>query len=126
MTDPSQRLDRWLYFARFFKSRSLATRFCASGKLRVNSTPVAKAHHALRVGDVLTFAKGRDIRVVRVLGLGIRRGPAAEARTLYDDLEPPPGRRDGSVPSAAARRDPGAGRPTKADRRATDWLKGSG
>ena len=57
--------------------------------MRVNRQPVRKAHHSVRVGDVLTFPQGQRIRVLRVLGLGSRRGPAAEARTLYDDLLPP-------------------------------------
>jgi ribosome-associated heat shock protein Hsp15 len=123
----TQRLDKWLWYARFFKSRSLATKFCASGRLRVNEQVVRKAHHGLRVGDVLTFPKARHIRVVRVLDLGTRRGPAAEAQGLYDDLEPPQSRPKDSGeprPLAAARRDPGQGRPTKRERRETDKLRG--
>ncbi|MFQ5764192.1 MAG: RNA-binding S4 domain-containing protein [Rhodospirillales bacterium] len=119
----TRRLDKWLWYARFFKSRSLATRFCASGRLRVNGAVVSKAHYGLRVGDVLTFPKGRDVRVVKVLELGRRRGPAAEAQALYDDLEPPrPRARD--APPPAERRDRGQGRPTKRERRETDRLKG--
>lgn len=121
----TRRLDKWLWYARFFKSRSLATRFCASGRLRVNGAVVAKAHYGLRVGDVLTFPKGRDIRVVRVAALGRRRGPAVEARTLYDDLEPPASRaKAGDGPAPAGRRERGQGRPTKRERRETDKLKG--
>src|SRR5690606_37481721 len=74
------RIDKWLFFARFFKSRSLAATLCAAGKVRVNRQPIRKAHHALRVGDVLTFPQGGRVRVVRVAGLGVRRGPAEEAR----------------------------------------------
>jgi len=140
----TQRLDKWLWYARFFKSRSLATRMCAKGRIRVNGQRVKKAHHGLHVGDVLTFPKARHIRVVRVAGLGTRRGPAAEARALYDDLEPPASRSsaEGRPPSlsragkkaepgeprslAAAQRDPGAGRPTKRERRETDKLKRRG
>ncbi len=127
----TQRLDKWLWYARFFKSRSLATKFCASGRLRVNEQAVKKAHHALHVGDVLTFPKARHIRVVRVVDLGTRRGPAVEAQTLYDDLQPPPslsgpGKKDPGDPRpmAAAQRERGAGRPTKRERRETDKLKG--
>ena len=113
----TQRLDKWLWDARFFKSRSLATKFCAAGRLRVNEQGVRKAHHGLRVGDVLTFPKARHIRVVRVAGLGTRRGPAKEAQELYDDLQPPPSlSRPGKKaepgaprPLAATQRDPGAG-----------------
>ena len=92
MSEPSQRLDKWLWHARFFKSRSTASRLCSESRVRVNRTVVAKAHHAIRVGDVLTFPQARTIRVVRILGLPDRRGRASEARTFYEDLleaEPP-------------------------------------
>ncbi len=121
----SRRLDKWLWYARFFKSRSLATKFCASGKLRLNEQVVKKAHHGLRVGDVLTFPRGPHIRVVRVVGLGTRRGPAPEAQALYDDLDPPqPRKKSDPRPMKPARREPGSGRPTKRERRDTDRLKG--
>ncbi len=121
----SRRLDKWLWYARFFKSRSLATKFCASGKLRLNEKVVRKAHHGLHVGDVLTFPRGRDIRVVRVVDLGTRRGPAPEAQALYDDLDPPQARKKSDPrPLRAAERESGSGRPTKRERRATDKLKG--
>ena len=91
------------------------------GKVRVNRQVVDKSHASVRPGDVLTFARGPHIRVIEVLELGARRGPAAEARTLYRDLDPP-------VPVAAKPRPSGArakgsGRPTKTDRRAVDRLK---
>ena len=121
----SRRLDKWLWYARFFKSRSLATKFCASGKLRLNEKVVRKAHYGLRVGDVLTFPRGPHIRVVRVVGLGTRRGPAPEAQALYDDLDPPQARKkDGPRPVQQAGREPGSGRPTRRERRETDRLKG--
>lgn len=126
----SLRLDKWLWFARFCKSRALASKLCAAGRVRVSGTLVQKAHHPVKPGDVLTFPLGPHIRVVRILRLGQRRGPAVEARTLYEDLAPPephPGR-SGTAATApgAPWRDPGAGRPTKADRRATDRLKNEG
>jgi ribosome-associated heat shock protein Hsp15 len=123
MNDGTRRLDQWLWFARFFKSRTLASRFCAAGKVRVNRVTVAKAHYALKTGDVLTFPLGPHVRVVTVRDLGARRGPPAEARTLYDDLDQPP-RPTGDPPPAAGERSPGAGRPTKAERRAIDRLRG--
>jgi len=127
MTGDGQRLDKWLWYARFFKSRSLATKLCQSGKVRVNGMVTKKAHQAIRVDDVLTFPKERDIRVIKVLDPGVRRGPASEAQALYQDLEPPesgaPTKPDPGAPAKPARRDPGAGRPTKADRRAIDRLK---
>ncbi|MGE0747795.1 MAG: RNA-binding S4 domain-containing protein [Rhodospirillales bacterium] len=88
MADESIRLDKWLWHARFFKTRGLAGRICTAGKVRIGGRVTDKAHQPVRVGDVLTFPQARDIRVVRVLGLGIRRGPPAEAQALYEDLMP--------------------------------------
>lgn len=87
---PTRRADQWLWFARFFKSRTSATRFCLAGRLRVNTAPIAKASHELKEGDVLTFFAGGRVRVVRVRSLGNRRGPVAEARELYQDLDRSP------------------------------------
>ncbi len=123
MSGESLRVDKWLWYARFFKSRTLAARLCAACRLRINGTTVTKPHHALKAGDVLTFPLGRNIRVIRVSALGARRGPAPEARTLYEDLDPPQGRSRPPAPGAGER-DRGAGRPTKAERRATERLKG--
>lgn len=123
MHSESQRIDKWLWHARFFKSRSLATRFCASGKLRLNTHPIHKAHHALRAGDVLTFPLGSHIRVIRVLAFAGRRGSAGVARTLYQDLDPPRPRASGTAADQSARREPGTGRPTKQERRATNRLR---
>ena len=84
------RLDKWLWYARFFKSRGLASKLLAAGKLRQSGTVVTKAHQKVRIGDVLTFPQGPNVRVVKVVAYGTRRGPAPEARTLYEDLAPPP------------------------------------
>lgn len=81
------RLDRWLVHARFVKTRALGARLAGGGKLRINSQIVKKAHALVRPGDVLTFPQGRLVRVVRVVALGLRRGPASEARLLYEDLD---------------------------------------
>ncbi len=127
MTADSLRVDKWLWYARFFKSRSGASRLCASGRLRVSGRIIRKAHHTIRPGDVLTFPQGRRIRVIKVEALADRRQPAAEAQGLYEDLapaEPPAGASGGD--GALARRGRGAGRPTKAERRAIDRLKGEG
>ena len=116
------RLDKWLWHARFFKTRSIASTYCEEGRLRVNGELTAKAHYAARVGDVLTFPMGEVIRVVRIVALGERRGPAPEAQALYEDLTVRPQRAPvAGVPSAAPR-EPGSGRPTKSDRRAIDRL----
>ncbi|MDZ3837977.1 MAG: RNA-binding S4 domain-containing protein [Rhodospirillales bacterium] len=106
MSTPGLRLDKWLWQARFYKSRSLAAKLCETSAMRINGSPVAKAHHLVREGDVLTFVWNNRIRVVRVLALGSRRGPASEARMLYADLG---GEGDASgVPPPSAERSPPA------------------
>ena len=89
LSDEHLRLDRWLWFARFFKSRTIAAGLCQSGKLRLSGQTVRKANQQVRAGDVVTFPQGNHIRVIKVLELGTRRGPASEARLLYEDLDPP-------------------------------------
>ncbi|MGE0736458.1 MAG: RNA-binding S4 domain-containing protein [Alphaproteobacteria bacterium] len=117
------RLDKFLWYARFCKSRTLASKLVETGRVRVNKQLIAKAHFAVRVDDVLTFPQGPYIRVVRIRRLGERRGPAVEAASLYEDLSPISQQPHVRAPAAPARRDPGAGRPTKADRRAIARLK---
>ncbi|MBP1805647.1 RNA-binding S4 domain-containing protein [Rubellimicrobium aerolatum] len=87
---PTIRLDKWLWQARFLKSRSLAANLVAEGRLRVNGQPTDKPARAVGAGDVLTFALHGRVRVVRILDLGDRRGPAPEAQALYEDLAPAP------------------------------------
>src|SRR2546421_12383918 len=83
---PGQRLDKFLWAARFLKTRGLAADLCVQGRVRVSGRLVDKAHALVRVGDVLTFPLGSHIKVVRILALPTRRGPAAEAQALYEDL----------------------------------------
>ena len=85
----TQRLDRWLWCARFAKSRSLAARLCTSERVTLGGAMVQKAHQAVRVGDRLTLRLGRFQRRIEVLALAHRRGPASEARTLYAETEAP-------------------------------------
>lgn len=118
------RLDKWLWFARFLKSRTMAAELCADGRVRISGRVVSKPSQTVKVGDVLTFPLGHHVRVIEVKALGVRRGPATEAQTLYADLSPPQPRSKEDRPQAVAERDPGAGRPTKADRRAIDRLTG--
>ncbi|HLF59260.1 MAG TPA: RNA-binding S4 domain-containing protein [Alphaproteobacteria bacterium] len=120
---PSLRLDKWLWFARFFTSRSLASEFCAGGRIRIGHRIIAKAHHPVRPGDVLTFPLSGRVRIVKVKALAARRGPAAVARELYEDLSPPAKTRAGE-PEPVAKREKGAGRPTKTERRAIARLMG--
>lgn len=84
----SLRVDKYLWFARFFKTRSLATKRANGGRIRINGNKIKKSSDTLRVGDILTFAQGNEIRVIRVLNLGTRRGPAQEAQSLYEDITP--------------------------------------
>ncbi len=79
------RIDQWLWFARFVKSRSLAARLCAEGLVAINGGLVRKPNQAVRVGDVVALPQGGWRRTVRVLALGARRGPASEARLLYEE-----------------------------------------
>jgi ribosome-associated heat shock protein Hsp15 len=117
------RLDKWLWFARFVKSRSLATRLVTDGNMRINGARTRKAHYAVKIGDVLTFALGAQIRVIRIVAIGTRRGPAPEARLLYEDLDPPGAPAAPSPQPLFEARDTGAGRPTKRDRRQIANLK---
>ncbi len=84
--DCSLRIDKWLWHSRFFKSRSAAARFVASGRVRVNRRPISKTAHALKEGDILTFVQRDSVIVVQVRALGERRGPPTEAKNLYQDL----------------------------------------
>jgi len=129
LTPPVLRLDKWLWFARFFKSRTLAAKLCQSRRIRINRTVIGKSKTFISEGDVLTFPKGAYVRIIKILKLGKRRGPALEAKTLYEDLEPPLARKEiediekkdiRTVP--VAERERGSGRPTKTERRATDKL----
>jgi ribosome-associated heat shock protein Hsp15 len=79
----SQRLDKWLWFARVVKSRTLATQLVGGGKVRVNRMRVLKPSHLLHAGDVLTIALRGEVRVLQVLAVGERRGPPQEAQLLY-------------------------------------------
>lgn len=81
------RLDKWLWQARFFKSRPIACEEIAAGNIRLNGQRTLKPGHSVGAGDTLTFPQGGRIRLIRVLAVGTRRGPATEAQTLYLDLD---------------------------------------
>jgi ribosome-associated heat shock protein Hsp15 len=118
----SIRVDKWLWAARVFKTRSLASAACDGGKVDINEDS-AKPARRVRAGDLIkvTLPQGRR-RILRVAGVGERRGPAEVARMLYEDLTPPepPRPRQARPPW----RSPGAGRPTKRDRRDIGRLRG--
>ena len=120
------RLDKWLWYGRVFKTRSAATKVISGGRFRLDGTVMNKPHRKALCGQVLTFIQGERIRVIKIMALGCRRGPASEASLLFEDLAPICG-----LPSKTSKlkqpefeaRSKGSGRPTKLQRRATDRLK---
>ena len=123
MPESRQRLDKWLFFSRAVKSRTLAQKLIESGAVRVNFERTLSTDHRVGAGDVLTMTVHTRLLVWKILDPGQRRGPAPEAALLYEDLSPPALPRADRTP-AVAERDAGAGRPTKKERRDTDRLKG--
>ena len=121
-----ERLDRFLFFSRALKSRTLAQKLIETGAVRVNSERTDRSDHRVGAGDVLTMNLHNRVVVWRIVDCGTRRGPASEAQGLYEDLSPPPlPRRELSPYEAAiAPRADGSGRPTKKERRETDRLRG--
>jgi len=116
------RVDKWLWAARVFKTRSLATDACDGGKVDVNEQ-AAKPAKLVRVGDSIkiTLPEGRR-RILKVVALDDRRGSAQVAARLFEDQSPPPPPRERYAPPPY--RAPGAGRPTKRERRTLDRLRG--
>lgn len=123
--EATMRIDKWLWSARFFKTRADANRLVASGKLRLDGDVMAKPHRNIKVGQTLVFPKVDDIRVIKILAMATRRGPATEAATLYEDLDPPQPKIKASSGGIKPfeERDRGTGRPTKRERRKLDELK---
>jgi ribosome-associated heat shock protein Hsp15 len=118
-----QRIDKWLWFARVVKTRSLAQDLAQSGHVRLNGERVKASSHIVREGDVLTIGLESRVRVLKVRGFAEKRGAAPLAEALYEDLSPPPPVRSDVAPvEASGIRDAGAGRPTKRERRETDRL----
>ncbi|MEO0383381.1 MAG: RNA-binding S4 domain-containing protein [Pseudomonadota bacterium] len=123
------RLDRWLFFSRLVKSRSLAAKMIENGQVRVNGEKTHQAKRAVGPGDVLTVALPRTgadaVKIIKLVACGTRRGPAAEAQTLYEDLTPPPPPKE-DRDLIAYRRAPSPGRrPTKHERERLQELKRS-
>ncbi|MEM6615155.1 MAG: RNA-binding S4 domain-containing protein [Pseudomonadota bacterium] len=122
----SQRIDQWLWHARIVKSRTLAGTLAAKGHIRVNREKTRKASQTVRRGDVLTLVWGGRVRIIEIVEFADRRGPAAEAQTLYIDKSPPvPPKSKTVLPAPDGERDKGAGRPTKRDRRQIDSWRSS-
>ena len=115
------RVDKWLWAARLFKTRGLASHACAAGHVKCNGQS-AKASRVVRPGDKLDVLTPGGRRIVSVLGIHDKRGPAPVARTLYEDQTPPEMRQPPADPLGL--RDRGTGRPTKRDRRVLRELRG--
>jgi ribosome-associated heat shock protein Hsp15 len=122
-----ERLDKFLFFSRAVKSRTLAQKIIETGAIRVNSERVTAPDRKVGAGDVLTMQLHGRIAIWRILDAGSRRGPASEAQSLYEDISPPvpPKGERTSFETAIAQRPSGAGRPTKKERRDTERLRGS-
>ncbi len=86
MAEPTMRLDRFLWFARLVKTRDRAQDLACEGRLRIDGRPIDRAHAPVRVGNILTFAQGPRVRVLRIEALPARRGPAPEAQGCYQEL----------------------------------------
>lgn len=120
MPGESVRIDKWLWAARMFKTRTAATTACDGGHVRVNDLAV-KPSGKVKVGDTIEAVTPRGEVVLLVQALGERRGPASVAAALYEDQTPPPPPEEIAIPPVL--RDRGAGRPTKKDRRSIDKLR---
>ena len=125
-TGETLRLDRWLFFSRLVKSRSLAAKMIENGQVRVNGTKTHQAKRAIGPGDVLTLALPRGVTIIKLKACGTRRGPASEAQTLYEDLTPPPPSKDeASIDVEQQAPSPGR-RPSKHERERLQELKRRG
>ncbi len=118
------RLDIYLYNIRIFKSRSIATKFVLTNRLRISGQVTQKPHKLISIGDVLTMTINDNIRILKVLGIPNRRGPYSEALNFYEDITP-----NESVPKKENLKPNNkfverVGRPTKRERRQTDRLMG--
>ena len=120
------RLDKWLWYARFFKTRSAANKAITGGRFRLNGVIMTKPHRQAVCGQILTFIQGTRVRVIKIVALGSRRGPAGEAVLLYEDLTPNTKieeKVENTKQLKFEARGKGSGRPTKRERRKTDRLK---
>jgi ribosome-associated heat shock protein Hsp15 len=124
-----QRIDKWLWHARVVRTRTAAAALAASGHVRVNGQRIDAASRAVSLGDVVTVALDRAVRVLRVMGFAQRRGGADQARTLVEEVLPQVPAKTGPAPLASvpqAVRVPGGGRPTKRERRRMSRFTGEG
>jgi ribosome-associated heat shock protein Hsp15 len=117
MSSDSQRIDKWLWHARFARTRTLAQKLVEAGGVRINRRKIDASSALARQDDVLTIAVGNTVRVVRIVALAERRGPPVDAMQLYEDLTPP------VLPAPPVASGPQGPLPTKRDRRALEALR---
>ena len=118
------RLDIYLYYIRIFKSRSIATKFVSTNRLRISGQVTQKPHKMISIGDVLTMTINDNIKILKVLDIPSRRGPYLESLNFYEDITPIkniPKKEDIKLKLNFVER---VGRPTKRERRQTDRLMG--
>ena len=118
------RLDIYLYYIRIFKSRSIATKFVLTNRLRISGQVTQKPHKMISVGDVLTMTINDNIKILKVLDIPSRRGPYPESLNFYEDITPNeiiPKKESSNIDIKFVER---VGRPTKRERRQTDKLMG--
>ncbi|MBL94788.1 MAG: RNA-binding protein S4 [Magnetovibrio sp.] len=121
------RVDKWLWCARFFRTRTKATRYVNSRNLRINSKRVKKANSLIKLDDVLTFSLGSRVRIIKIVSITDRRGPVKDALALYNDMSPRSDSRDRNKERILVQgiRETGTGRPTKRQRRQIERLRDS-
>ena len=114
----SQRIDKWLWHARFFKTRSLAQKQVVTGKIRVDREKISSPSRKILIGNVLTITRERDIKIIEVLGIADKRGPYSQAQLLYNDMSPPkPEKQKQEQTRDSMSRIQSEGRPTKHQRK---------
>jgi ribosome-associated heat shock protein Hsp15 len=124
----AQRLDKWLWFARVAKTRTLSATLISEGKVRVNGVKVIKPAHTVKIGETVTVVMRQRMRILKVAGIGVRRGSADVAALLFEDLSPALPAKTGEAGTSGAdatagQREPGSGRPTKRERREMERFK---
>ena len=126
MAESGQRVDKWLFFARVAKSRSLAQKLVQSGAVRVNRDKIDSSARIVRPGDTLTLSLKSGIRILTVRDPGVRRGPASEAAELFEDITPPAPKPDDTPAGQETGYQPSERPPNKRERRQLDRLRGDG
>lgn len=114
----SQRIDKWLWHARFFKTRSIAQKQVTTGKVRVDSEKISSPSRKVLPGNILTITMSRDIKIIEIVGIADKRGPYIQAQLLYNNLTPPkPEKSNVEQTMESMSRIESEGRPTKHQRK---------